>query len=138
MCSQKSLDCKKIQPIHLKGNQSRIFIGRTDAEAEVPVLWPPDVKRHIHWERSWFWERLQVRGEGDDRGWDGWGASLTQWTWAWVNSRSWWWTGRLGMLQSTESQRVGHDWATELNWTENHWWLEYTVFISIYLCAFFL
>ena len=52
MCSQKSLDCKKIQPVHFKGNQSRIFIGRTDAEAEVPVLWPPDVKRHIHWKRS--------------------------------------------------------------------------------------
>ena len=58
-----------------------------------------------------------VRGEGDDRGWDGWMASLTQWTWVWVNSGSWWWTGKHGLLQSRVSQRVGHDWATELNWT---------------------
>ena len=56
-------------------------------------------------------------GEGDERGWDGWMASLTRWTWVWVNSRSWWWTGRPGMLRFMGSQRVGHDWATELNWT---------------------
>ena len=55
-------------------------------------------------------------GEGDDRGWDGWMASLTQWTWIWVNSRSWWWTGRPGVLWFMESQGVGHDWVTELNW----------------------
>ena len=66
----------------------------------------------------WCWERLKVGGEGDDRGWDGWMASPTQWTWVWVNSRSWWWTGRPGVLKSMGSQRVGHDWATELNWTE--------------------
>ena len=71
-----------------------------------------------HWKRPWCWERLRTGGEGDDRGWDGWMASLTQWTWVWVNSGSWWWTGRPGMLQSMGSQRVGHDWATELNWTE--------------------
>ena len=80
-------------------------------------------KRHIsgcltHLKRPWCWERLTTRGEGDDRGWDGWMASLTQWTWVWVNSRSWWWTGRPRVLQSMGSQRVGHDWATELNWTE--------------------
>ena len=63
------------------------------------------------------WERLRVGGEGDDRGWDGWMASPTQWTWVWVSSGSWWWTGRPGMLQSMGSQRIGHDWATELNWT---------------------
>ena len=57
-------------------------------------------------------------GEGDDRGWDGWMASLTRWTWVWVNSGSWWWTGRLGVLRLMGLQRVGHDWATELNWTE--------------------
>ena len=56
-------------------------------------------------------------GEGDDRGWDGWMASLTQWTWVWVNSGSWWWTGRPGVLRFMGSQRVGHDWVTELNWT---------------------
>ena len=66
--------------------------------------------------RTWCWERLKARGEGDDRGWDGWMASPTQWAWVWVNSGSWWWTGRPGVLQSMGSQRVGHDWVTELNW----------------------
>ena len=66
----------------------------------------------------WCWERLKVGGEGDDRGWDGWMASLTQWTWVWVNSGSWWWTGRPGLLQFMGSQRAGHDWVTELNWTD--------------------
>ena len=69
-----------------------------------------------HLKRPWCWERSKVRGEGDDRGWDGWMASPTQWTWVWVNSRSWWWTGRPGMLQSMRLQRVGHEWATEMNW----------------------
>ena len=69
-----------------------------------------------HLTRSWCWERLKAGGEGDDRGWDGWMASPTQWTWVWVDSRSWWWTGRPGMLQSMRSQRVRHNWATELNW----------------------
>ena len=69
-----------------------------------------------HLKRPWCWERLKVGGEGDDRGWDGWMALPTQWTWVWVNSGSWWWTGRSGMLQSMGSQRVRHDWATELNW----------------------
>ena len=66
--------------------------------------------------RTWCWERLKAGGEGDDRGWDGWMASPTQWAWVWVNSGSWWWTERPGTLQSMGSQRVGHDWATELNW----------------------
>ena len=69
-----------------------------------------------HLKRSWCLERLKA-GEGDDRGWDGWMASLTRWTWIWVNSRSWWWTGRPGVLRFMGSQRVGHDWAAELNWT---------------------
>ena len=69
-----------------------------------------------HWKRSWCWERLRA-GEGDDRGWDGWMASLTQWTWVWVDCGSWWWTGRPGMLRMG-SQRVRHDWVTELNWKE--------------------
>ena len=68
--------------------------------------------------RPWCWEGLGAGGEGDDRGWDGWMASPTQWTWVWVNSGSWWWTGRPGMLQLMGSQRVRHDWATELNWAE--------------------
>ena len=67
---------------------------------------------------TWCWERLKAGGEGDDRGWDGWMASLTQWIWVWVSSGSWWWTGRPGVLRFMGSQRVRHDWATELNWTE--------------------
>ena len=71
-----------------------------------------------HWKRSWCWEGLGAGGEGDDRGWDGWMVSLTRWTWVCVNSRSWWWTGRPGVLRFMGLQRVGQDWATELNWTE--------------------
>ena len=67
-------------------------------------------------EKLWCWEGLGAGGEGDNRGWDGWMASLTRWTWVWVNSGSWWWTGRPAMLWLMGSQRVGHDWATELNW----------------------
>ena len=69
-----------------------------------------------HWKRPGYWERLKARGEGYDRGWNGWMASPTQWTWVWVSSGCWWWTGRPGVPQSMGSQRVGHDWATELNW----------------------
>jgi len=68
--------------------------------------------------RLWCWEELGAGGEGDDRGWDGWMASLTRWTWVWVHSGSWWWTGRPGMLRFMGLQRVRHDWATELNWTD--------------------
>ena len=70
-----------------------------------------------HLKRPWCWERLRAGGEGVNRGWDGWMASPTQWIWVWVNSRSWWWTGRPGVLQFMELQRVRRDWATELNWT---------------------
>ena len=73
-----------------------------------------------HWKRPWCWERLRAGGEGDDRGWDGWMASPTQWTWVWVNSKSWWWTGRPGVLQSMGLQKVRHDWTTELNW-DSQW-----------------
>ena len=77
---------------------------------------------HLMWRADSFEKTLMLRkidgGEGDDRWWDGWMASLTQWTWVWVNAGSWWWTGRPGVLQSMGSQRVEHDWATELNQTE--------------------
>ena len=76
------------------------------------------LKELTHWKRLWCWEGLGAGGEGDDRGWDGWMASLTRWTWVQVNSGSWWWTGRPGMLRFMGSQRVGHDWATKLNWAE--------------------
>ena len=72
-----------------------------------------------HWKRPWCWEGLGARGEGDDRGWDGWMASLTRWTWVWVNSGSWWWTRRPGVLQFMGSQRVGHDRGTDLIWSES-------------------
>ena len=69
--------------------------------------------------RPWCWERLKAE-EGDDRGWDGWMASVIHWTWVWVNSRSWWWTGRPGVLQSMGSQRLRNDWATAVNWTSRN------------------
>ena len=69
-----------------------------------------------HWKRPWCWEGLGAGGEGDDGGWDGWMASPIWWTWVLVNSGSCWWTGRLGVLRLMGSQRVGHDWVTELNW----------------------
>ena len=106
---ESPLECKEIQPVHPKGNQSWIFIGRTDGETETPILWPLD-----SFEKTWCCERLKAGGEGNNRGWDGWMASLTQWTGVWVNSGSCWWAGRPGMLKSKELQRVGHGWATEL------------------------
>ena len=82
-----------------------------------------------HWKRPWCWDGLGAWGEGDDRGWDSWMISLTWWTWVWVNSGSWWWTGRPGMLRFLGSQRVRHDWATELNWT----CMKYSLGISNFL-----
>ena len=81
---ESPLDCREIKPVYPNGNLSWIFFGRTDAEA--PILWPPWCKELPHWKRPWCWERLKVGGEGDDGGWDGWVASLTQWTWVWANS----------------------------------------------------
>ena len=98
---ESPLDCKEIQPVHPEGYQPWIFIRRTDAEAANPMLWPPAVK-------NWLTEK------DPERGWDGWMVSLSQWTWVWVNSASWWWTGRPGVLQSWDHK---HNWVTELNWT---------------------
>ena len=109
---ESPLDCNKIKPVNPKENQLWNFIGRTDVEAETPILWLPDVKSPL-WKRPWCWERLRARGEGDERGCDGWMASPTQWTWVWANSGRWWRTGKPGMLQSMGSQRVGHNLATE-------------------------
>ena len=107
------LDCKEIQPLYPKGDQSWVFFGRNDAKAETPVLWPPHAKSRLIG-KDWWWEGLGAGGKGDDRGWDGWMVSLTQWIWVWVNFRRWWWIGRPGILQFMGLQRVGHDWATEL------------------------
>ena len=117
---ESPLDRKEIQPVHPKGDQSWVFIGRTDAEAETPILWPSHLKNWLILKRPWYWERLKAGGEGDERGWDGWIASPTQWIWVWVNSGSWWWTGRPWRAASMGSQRVEHDWATELNWQLIH------------------
>ena len=91
---------------------SWIFTGRTDAETEAPILWPLDGKSWLI-RKDWCWERLKAGGEGGDRGWNGWMASLTQWTWVWTTSGRWWRTRKPGMLQSMGSKRVRHDWATE-------------------------
>ena len=93
---ESPLDCKEIQLP--EGDQSWVFIGRTLVEAETPILWSFTwFKELTHWKRPWCWERLRAGGEGDDRSWDGWMASPTQWTRVWVGSRCWWWTGRPGM-----------------------------------------
>ena len=112
---ESPLDCKEIQPVNLKGNQSWIFIGRTDAKTETPILWPPDVK-------VWLIGKDPDAGNdwGQEKGMteDGWIASPTQRTRVWVNSGSLLWTGRPGVLRFMGSQRVRHDSATELNWIE--------------------
>ena len=113
---EDSWESHGLQPVHPKGYQSWVFTGRTDGEAETLNTLATWCKELTHLKRPWCWERLRVGGEGDDRGWDVWRASPTRWTWVWVNSGSWWWTGRPGVLQSMGLQRVGHDWATELNW----------------------
>ena len=115
---ESPLDCKEIKPVNPKWNESWIFTGRTNAEAETPKLWPPDCEELTHLKRPRCRERLKAGGEGDDRGWDGWIALPTQWTCVWASSRSCWWTGRPGVLQSMGLQRVRHDWVTELIWNE--------------------
>ena len=113
---ESPLDCKEIQPVHPKEDQSWVFIGRTDVEAETQILLATWSEELTHLKRPWCWERLRAGEEGDDRGRDGWMASLTRWTWIWVNSGSWWWTRRPDVLWFMGSQRVRRDWATELNW----------------------
>ena len=110
---QSPLDCKEIKPVNPKGNQSWIFNERTDAEAETPILWLPDAKNWLIGKDPDAGKDWRQEGEGDNRGLDGWMASLTRWTWVWVSSRNWWKTGKPGVLQSMGSQRVTHDLATE-------------------------
>ena len=110
---ESPLDWKEIQPVHPKGNLPSIFIGRTDAKAGVPILWPPDAKSWLTGKRPWCWERLKVRGDEGDRGWVGWMTSLTQWTWVWARSGRRWRTGKPGMLQSMGSRTVRQGWAAE-------------------------
>ena len=125
---ESPLDCKEIQPVNPQGNQSWIFIGRTNTKAETPVLWPPDEKN-----LTWCWEGLGAGGEGDDRARDGCMASPTWWTWVWANSGCWWLTGKPGVLQSMGSQirTLLSDWTEPIkisnfnnlsheNWLELH------------------
>ena len=112
---ENPLYCKEIQPVHPQVNQSWMFTGRTDVEAETPILWPPDANTWLIGKdpddgKDW---RREEKGTTEDKmvGWHHWLSA-----WVWVSSRSWWWTGRPGVLQSTGLQRVRHNWATELNW----------------------
>ena len=111
---ESPLDCKEIKPVNPEGNQSRIFIGRTDAEAEAAIFGQPGVE-------SWLIRKDPDAGQdegrrSDNRGWDGWMASPTQWTWIWASSERWWRTGKPGVLQSMGSQRVDTtDWLNNNN-----------------------
>ena len=112
---ESSLDRKEIKPVHPKGDQSWMFIGRTYAKAETLNTLATWCEELTHWKRPWCWERLKAGGEGDDRGWDGWMASSTQWTWVCLDSGSWWGTGGLaccGPWGHKESDTT--EW---LNWT---------------------
>ena len=116
---ESPLDCKEIQPVHSKGDQPWMFFGRNDDKAETPILWSPHAKSWLIGKdseagRDWGQEE---KGTTEDE-MAGWHHRLDG-CWVWVNSVSWWWTGRPGVLQFMGSQRVGHDWATELNWTLN-------------------
>jgi len=127
-----SLDCKDIKQLNPKGNQPWIFTGMTDAKAEALILWPPDAKSQLTGKKPWCWERLKAGGKGDNRGWDGWMASPTQWTWVSASSGRWWRTGKPGVLQSMGLRRVGHDWATEQQY------IFYSYHFTYNLCNIFL
>ena len=111
---ESPLDCKEIQPVHSEGVQSWVFFGRTGwCYSWTSNTFATSWEVLTHWKRLWCWEGLWA-GEGDDREWDGWMASPTQWTWVLVNSGRWWWTGRPGVLQFMGLQRGRHDWETEV------------------------
>ena len=116
---ESPLDCKEIQPVHPKEISPEYSLEKDwcwSWNSNTLVIW---CKELTYLKRPWCWERLKVGGEGDNRGWVGWMASLTQWTWVWTRSRSWWWMGKPGMVQSMGLQRVTHDWATEMNWAHS-------------------
>ena len=124
---ESPLDCKEIQSVHSEGDLPWISLEGLMLKLKLSTL-ATSCEELTHWKILWCWEGLGAGGEGDDRGWGGWMASLTRWTWVWVNSSSWLWTGRPGVLQFMGSQRVGHNWVTELNW------LHY----SLYTDSFFI
>ena len=115
---ESPLDCKEIKPVSPKGISPEYSLERLmlNWNSNTLATW---CEEPTHWKRPWFWERLKAGGEGDDRGWDGWMASLTWWTWVWSSSGNLWWTRKPGVLQSMGSQRVSHILATELNWNSH-------------------
>ena len=133
---ESPLDCKETQLVNPKGNQSWIFIGRTDAEAESSNTLATWCRELALWKRPWCWERLKAGGEGDDRERDGWMASLTWWTWVWASSESWWWTEKPGVLESMGSQSQ----ARLSDWTELNWWdqMPWSLFFECWVLSHFL
>jgi len=125
---QSPLDCKEIQLVHPKENQSRVFIGRTDVEAETPILWPPDGKGWLIWKKPWCWERLRAGGEGDNRGWDHCMASPTQWTWVWVDPGNG--DGQGGVACYSSWGHKESDTTERLNWTESY-------LFDVIVCSFY-
>ena len=122
---ESPLDCKEIKPVNPEGYKSWMWKDWCWSwNYNTLDTWWEEL---THWKRPWCWERLKAGGEGDDRGWDGWMASLTWWTWVWASSGSRWWTGKPGMMLSMGSQRVGHDWVTEMNWIEQRSMCAYSV-----------
>ena len=111
---ESPLGWKMIKPVNPKGNTLNTHWKDWcwSWNSNTLATWCEEL---THLKRSWCWERSKAEEEGDDRGWDGWMASPTRRTWVWESSRSWWWSGKPGVLQSMGLQRVRHDWATELN-----------------------
>ena len=124
---ESPLDWKEIQPVHPKGDQSWVFIRRTGVEDETPVIWPPDTKSWLIWKEPDAGKDLgqEEKGMTEDE-MVGWHHRLNGWVW--VDSGSWWWTGKPSRLWFMGLQRVGHDWATELNWTELNLAFSYPLF----------
>jgi len=128
---ESPLDCKEIQPVHPKGDQSWVFIGETDVDAETPILWPPDVKSCLIWKDPDTGKEWGQEEKGTTRGWDGWMASLTQWTWVWVDSGSWWWTGRPGM-PPVHGVAKSRTWLSD--WTERLLHVKNWKFLKLLSC----
>ena len=126
--SSESLGLKEIQPVHPKGNSSWIFVGMTWCWSWNSNTLATGCEEPTHWKRPWCWEGLGAGGEGDDRGGDGWMASLTRWTWVLVDSGSWWWTGRPGVLGSWGCKES--DTTERLNWTDSK---TYSFFYSFWV-----
>ena len=126
---ESPLDCKEIQLVHSKGDQSWVFFGRNDAKAETPILWPPNAKSWLIG-KDWCWEGLGAGGKGDDRGWNGWMASPTQWMWVWVGVGD----GQGGLACCNSWGRKESDTTEWLNWAELKSTSSQTFFYSISRC----